>query len=111
LIYFTTDNQYIKFHLKPLSLVTDFLIRFLRLCKFDRRNKSYTLNTTIMKSSVICILLVSVIWSCSPTFYMPNTQNIPLHTAKGQTNVLGSANGDMVDLQLSHSLGDNFGIM
>lgn len=64
-----------------------------------------------MKSSVICILLVSVIWSCSPTFYMPNTQNVPLHTAKGQTNVLGSANGDMVDFQLSHAVGDNFGIM
>lgn len=64
-----------------------------------------------MKSSVICILFSIVICSCSPTFYMPNTQNVPLHTAKGQTNILGSANGDMVDLQLSHALGDNFGVM
>lgn len=64
-----------------------------------------------MKPTVICIFLVLVICSCSPTFYMPNTQNVPLLSKKGQTNILGAANGDMIDLQLSHALGENFGVM
>lgn len=64
-----------------------------------------------MKLSIIVSMLSLAICSCSPTFYMPNTQNVPLHTAKGQTNISGAGNGDMVDLQLSHAVGENFAVM
>lgn len=60
---------------------------------------------------MICLGLSLVIYSCTPTFYMPDTQNVPLLTAKKQTNITGAGNGDMINLQVAHAVGDNFGVM
>lgn len=60
---------------------------------------------------MICLALSAVICSCTPTFYMPDTQNVPLLTAKKQTNITGAGNGDMINLQVAHAVGDNFGVM
>ncbi|MBX2953606.1 MAG: hypothetical protein KF870_13940 [Leadbetterella sp.] len=64
-----------------------------------------------MRTILICLALSGVICSCTPTFYMPDMQNVPLLTAKKQTNITGAGNGDMINLQLAHAVGDNFGVM
>lgn len=64
-----------------------------------------------MKTSLICTALLLTVCSCTPTFYMPDTQNVPLFSARKQTHIAGTGNGDMINLQLAHAAGDNFGVM
>ena len=64
-----------------------------------------------MKTYLICIGLCLAISACTPTFYMPDTQNVPLFSAKKQTHIAGAGNGDMINLQVAHAVGDNFGVM
>ncbi len=65
-----------------------------------------------MKTSIIFFIVLSLaISSCTPTFYMPDTQNVPLLSAKKQTHIAGAGNGDMINLQVAHATGDNFGVM
>ncbi len=64
-----------------------------------------------MRTSILCLGASLAIYSCTPTFYMPDTQNVPLLTAKKQTNITGAGNGDMINLQVAHAVGDNFGVM
>lgn len=64
-----------------------------------------------MKTILIGLGLCLAICSCTPTFYMPDTQNVPLLNAKRQTLITGAGNGDMVNLQVAHAVSDNFGVM
>ncbi len=43
------------------------------------------------------VLLVSV--GCSPKFYVPNTQNVPMISSRGQANVTIAGNGNQVEFQ------------
>lgn len=64
-----------------------------------------------MRPSIICILVAFTVCSCTPTFYIPNTQNVPLLSAKSQTNIVASLGNEMFDLNLAHAAGENFGVM
>ena len=48
--------------------------------------------------------------SCSPKFYSPNTQNVPLISEKGETNLTLSGNGNQVEFQGAHGLTENVAI-
>lgn len=64
-----------------------------------------------MKKSIISIVVIAFIaTSCSPLFYTPNTQNVPLLSHKGDNNLTVAGNGNQVELQGSYALTDAFAI-
>jgi hypothetical protein len=44
--------------------------------------------------------------SCSPKYYVPNTQNVPLIHAQGQTNLSVAGNGNQVEFQGAYGIND-----
>lgn len=48
--------------------------------------------------------------SCSPKFYTPNTQNVPLISEKGETNLTLSGNGNQVEFQGAYGVTTNIAI-
>lgn len=64
-----------------------------------------------MKSLVISLFLIAVVCSCTPALYIPNSQNVPLLSEQGQTSITAAFNGEIIDLQAAHSVGNNFGLM
>lgn len=48
--------------------------------------------------------------SCSPKFYTPNTQNVPLISEKGETNLTLSGNGNQVEFQGAYGIAENIAI-
>lgn len=64
-----------------------------------------------MKKSIVCIFLIAIAaTSCSPLFYTPNTQNVPLLSQKGDNKLTVAGNGNQVELQGSYALTDVFAI-
>lgn len=64
-----------------------------------------------MKKSIISLILIAfAATSCSPLFYTPNTQNVPLITHQGDNNLTVAGNGNQVELQGSYGLTDAFAI-
>lgn len=49
------------------------------------------------------VLFLSV--ACSPKYYVPNTQNVPMISAKGQANVTVAANGNQGEFQAAYGIG------
>ncbi len=58
-------------------------------------------NVLILTTAVLFILS-----SCSPKYYSPNTQNVPLISAQGEKNVTVSGNGNQVELQAAMGVTD-----
>ncbi len=56
--------------------------------------------------SVLACCFVSM--GCNPKYYTPNTQNVPLLTEKGETNLTLSGNGNQVEFQVAHALSEGF---
>ena len=48
--------------------------------------------------------------SCSPKYYTPNTQNVPLISEKGETNLTLSGNGNQVEFQGAYGITENIAI-
>lgn len=46
------------------------------------------------------------LFSCSPKYYAPNTQNVPLIHAQGQTNLSVAGNGNQVEFQGAYGIND-----
>ena len=64
-----------------------------------------------MKKSIMFIVLIAAITtSCSPLFYTPNTQNVPLITSKGDNKLSVSGNGNQIELQGAYGLTESFAI-
>ncbi len=64
-----------------------------------------------MKKSIIVIILIAgIMTSCSPLFYTPNTQNVPLISEKGDNKLTVAGNGNQVELQGAYGLTDAFAI-
>lgn len=55
---------------------------------------------------VLCILSTA----CSPKFYVPNSQNVPMLQEKGQAIGTLSGNGDQVELQGAYAATNNLGV-
>jgi len=62
------------------------------------------------KTFFYLILLGSSLTACSPRSYTPDTQNIPLISEKGETNVALSASTDRFEFQTSHGITNSIAI-
>lgn len=49
--------------------------------------------------------------ACSPKYYVPNTQNVPLLSEKGEVNLTAVGNANQVELQGAYAIGSHVGIM
>lgn len=64
-----------------------------------------------MKKSISIILLIGAFaTSCSPLFYSPNTQNVPLISQKGDNTLTVSGNGNQVELQGAYGITESIAI-
>lgn len=64
-----------------------------------------------MKNLIIFIALISIIGiGCSPVYYIPNTQNVPLLTQKGDVNLSGSIELDGATVQSAVAVSDYVGV-
>jgi len=64
-----------------------------------------------MKYTTIFIFMLSaLLMGCNPKFYSPNTQNVPLISEKGETNLTLSGNGNQVEFQGAYGVTDAFAI-
>ncbi len=48
--------------------------------------------------------------SCNPTFYVPNTQNVPMIGEKGQVNLSLAGNANQVEIQGAYGLSSKFAL-
>lgn len=53
---------------------------------------------------IITIVGATFLAGCNPKFYTPNTQNVPLISEKGETNLVLSGNGNQLELQAAYGL-------
>ncbi|MDD4149224.1 MAG: hypothetical protein PHE33_04285 [Bacteroidales bacterium] len=61
------------------------------------------------KTLILLVMAVAFV-SCNPKFYTPNTQNVPLITEKGETNLTLSGNFNQVEFQGAYGLFENIAI-
>lgn len=59
---------------------------------------------------IIGFLLLILITGCNPKFYSPNTQNVPLISEKGETNLTLSGNGNQIEFQGAHGITNSIAI-
>src|SRR5680860_628220 len=62
---------------------------------------------TILSVVVLTLGLVS----CNPKFYTPNTQNVPLISQAGETNLTLAGNGNQVEFQGAYGISNGFAVM
>lgn len=56
------------------------------------------------------VLILAIMAGCSPKYYTTNTQNVPLISEKGETNLTLSGNGNQVEFQGAYGIGSNVAI-
>lgn len=49
-------------------------------------------------------------YSCSPTYYIPNSHNVPLISEKGETQILVAGNQDRIEFNAAYALTESFAI-
>jgi hypothetical protein len=65
-----------------------------------------------MKYTLFAIAICSsLFFSCNPRYYMPNTQNVPLLTQKGETNLTASGANGQYELHAAHAVSNSISIM
>ncbi len=62
-----------------------------------------------LKKITFIALGISLV-SCSPKFYTPNTQNVPLISEKGETDLTVSGNPNQVEFQGAYGIANNVAI-
>ena len=69
----------------------------------------HSLKTNIMKKIALFITTgLFGLFSCSPKFYSPNTQNVPLISEQGQVDLNVSTNGNQFEFQGAYGVANNF---
>lgn len=66
------------------------------------------MKTTKIFPYLVLVLVASV--GCSPKFYSPNTQNVPLLSEKGETVLNVSGNGNQYEFQAAHGVTNHIGL-
>lgn len=54
---------------------------------------------------------VLALCSCSTTYYIPNTQHVPVIDEKGETSITVAGNGNQAEFQAAYGVGESFAIM
>lgn len=62
------------------------------------------------KSLTIVASIAFLAFGCSPKYYSPNTQNVPLMREQGQTNLSVAGNGNQAEFQGAFALTDHIAI-
>ena len=63
-----------------------------------------------IKSTVFVGILSLTMIACSPKYYSPNTQNVPLITEKGETNLTLSGNGNQIEIQGAYGISQSIAL-
>ena len=63
----------------------------------------------VLTKSLILVMGIGLA-SCNPKFYSPNTQNVPLISEKGETNLTLSGNGNQVEFQGAYGVSEGFAL-
>lgn len=63
-----------------------------------------------MKTLIILLSSAFIFAACSPKYYVPNTQNVPLISEKGETNVNVTGNGNQVEFQGAYGVSNAFAV-
>lgn len=56
-------------------------------------------------------MLLLALASCNPKFYSPNTQNVPLISQKGETNLTLAGNANQVEFQGAYGVSNGFSMI
>jgi len=56
------------------------------------------------------VLLTLTNFGCNPNYYIPNTQNVPVISAKGQTNLTFAINDNQMEFQGAYGVTENLAI-
>lgn len=59
---------------------------------------------------LIIIAIAIVAFGCSPKYYSPNTQNVPLLSEQGEVNLSLAGNGNQVEFQGAYAAGEHFAL-
>ena len=54
--------------------------------------------------------VVALLTGCSPKFYLPNTQNVPMIQARGHSNITVAGNGNQVEFQGAYGITDGLAV-
>lgn len=65
-------------------------------------------SVSLRRAGVAAALVLSV--ACSPKYYVPNTQNVPLIGAQGEGHLTVAGNANQVEVQGAYGLGDALAI-
>lgn len=63
-----------------------------------------------MRTKILFVLAAVSLAACSPKYYSPNTQNVPLMREQGQTNLTLSGNGNQAEFQGAYAFTDHIAI-
>ncbi|WP_234570589.1 hypothetical protein [Rhodohalobacter sp. 614A] len=59
---------------------------------------------------LLFLLIGSVLIGCNPKYYVPNTQNVPVITSKGQTDLTAAGNANQLEFLGAYGLTKNIAI-
>lgn len=100
-----------------LSLTCNKYSRSLLISKhlFSLVNSYHLFTKNIIMKTYKIIISLSLLglfslFSCSPKFYSPNTQNVPLISEQGEGNINFSTNGNQFELQAAYGVTNHFGM-
>lgn len=54
-----------------------------------------------------CVIMLN---ACNPIYYSPNTQNVPLISEKGETNLTLAGNGNQIEFQAAYGVAQNIAL-
>lgn len=57
-----------------------------------------------MRKLLFALVGGCLLYSCSPKYYIPNTQNVPFLTEKGETNLTVAGNANQVEVQGAYAI-------
>ncbi|MBI1226905.1 MAG: hypothetical protein GC192_16860 [Bacteroidetes bacterium] len=64
-----------------------------------------------IKTAAILILAISILTACSPKYYVPNTQHVPLLSEKGEVSLTAGGNANQAEVQVAYAVSNSLGIM
>lgn len=59
---------------------------------------------------IIFLFVILLALGCNPKYYSPNTQNVPLISEKGETNITLSGSGNQAEFQVAYGLSGSFAL-
>lgn len=64
-----------------------------------------------IKTTAAVLLSIFLLSACSPKYYVPNTQNVPLLSEQGQVSITAGGNANQVEIQGAYAVSNSLGIM